>query len=114
MKTAAKVFIWIGMICQFYLIFPVVVGIIALTKIKKATRKEDLIAIGVVTIIFCNALGGIFMLNIDEKSLLAKSIPQTTGSSNLDNLETLYKMKEEGLITEEEFTQKKQEILKDV
>lgn len=34
MKQATKVFIWIGMILQFFLIYPIVVGIFALKKLK--------------------------------------------------------------------------------
>ena len=36
MKTVAKVFIIIGMILQCFLIFPLVLGIIALKKLKAA------------------------------------------------------------------------------
>lgn len=37
MKTAEKVFIILGMIVQCYLIFPVVLGAIALKKMKEGT-----------------------------------------------------------------------------
>lgn len=62
MKTAAKVFIIIGMIFTFYLIVPVIVGAIALNKMKKATSRDELTGIGIVTLLFCNILGGIFLL----------------------------------------------------
>lgn len=62
MKTAAKVFIIIGMVFTFYLIVPVIVGAIALSKMKKATSRDELTGIGIVTLLFCNILGGIFLL----------------------------------------------------
>lgn len=62
MKTAAKVFIIIGMVCTFYLIVPVIVGAIALSKMKKATSRAELTGIGIVTLLLCSLLGGIFLL----------------------------------------------------
>ncbi len=69
MKTAAKVFIIIGMVFQFWLIVPLIVGIIALNKLNKATSKADLVGIGIVTLIFCNLIGGILMLCLKDEDL---------------------------------------------
>ena len=66
MKSAAKVFIWIGMIIQFFLIYPLVIGIIALKQIKKAQTRADLKGIGIIVTLFCSLLGGIFMLCIED------------------------------------------------
>ena len=71
MKTAAKVFIILGMICTFYLIFPLVVGFIALKKLKTAKSKQELTGIAVVTLIFCNLIGGILMLCLSDKDFEA-------------------------------------------
>lgn len=70
MKQAAKVFIWIGMISQCILIFPIIFGILALKKINSASSKKDLQTLGFLTIFFCSTIGGIFMLNIKEDDLL--------------------------------------------
>ncbi len=69
MKTAAKVFIWIGMILQFFLIYPIVLGIFALKKINSATSKDELQTQGIFTTLFCSLLGGIFMLCIKDEEL---------------------------------------------
>ena len=61
MKTAAKVFIIIGMIVGAIAIFPLVVGIIALNKLNTATKKDDLTVMAILTLLFCSLLGGIFM-----------------------------------------------------
>ena len=58
MKKAAKVFIWIGMICQFFLIYPIIVGVIALQRLNEARRKEEIQTIGILTILFCNIISG--------------------------------------------------------
>ncbi|MCM1259784.1 MAG: hypothetical protein NC182_02415 [Prevotella sp.] len=60
--TFYVVFIIIGMVFTFYLIVPVIVGAIALNKMKKATSRDELTGIGIVTLLFCNLLGGIFLL----------------------------------------------------
>ena len=67
MKTAAKVFIILGMVFTFYLIIPLIVGFIALKKLKTATSKQELTGIAVVTLIFCSLIGGILMLCLNDK-----------------------------------------------
>ena len=69
MKTASKVFIIISMVFLFWAIVPLVVGIIALNKLNSAKSKDDLVAMGIITIFFCSLLGGIFMLLITDDEL---------------------------------------------
>lgn len=69
MKTAAKVFIWIGMIFTFWLIFPVIVGIFALKALENAKTKDDLMLMGILTLLFCNLIAGILMLVMSEEDL---------------------------------------------
>ncbi len=72
MKSTAKIFIWIGMIIQFYLIYPIIVGVIALKKIDESKTKSDLQLMGILTAILCSLLGGIFMLCIKDDELIEK------------------------------------------
>lgn len=74
MKKAAKVFIWIGMIVQSVLIFPIIVGILALKRINEASTKSELQTLGILTIFFCNIIGGIFMLCISENELKSNEV----------------------------------------
>ena len=85
MKKAAKVFIWIGMIAQFYLVFPIFVGIKALKSLETINNKQDLKSISILTLIFCNILAGIFMLNIDEEDI-RYNVPQSTYSFQETNI----------------------------
>lgn len=62
MKTAAKVFIIIGMIVGAIAILPLIFGGITLSKMKKATCKSDITTWAVLTLLFCSMLGGIFLL----------------------------------------------------
>ncbi len=59
MKTAAKVFIIIGMVTGFWMVAPLVFGIIALNKMKQGKPS---VGFSVCVLIFCSALGGIFLL----------------------------------------------------
>ncbi len=59
MKTAAKVFIIIGMICGFWMILPIIFGAIALKKMKAGKPS---VGFSVCVLIFCSTLGGIFLL----------------------------------------------------
>ena len=70
MKTAAKIFIIIGMIVGFWYILPLIFGFIALKKLKTAKKKEELTVTAILTLLFCNILGGIFMLLIKDEELV--------------------------------------------
>lgn len=59
MKTLAKVFIIIGMVCGFWAVLPLVFGIIALNKMKKEKPSTGL---SICVLLFCNLLGGLFLL----------------------------------------------------
>lgn len=78
MKNCAKIFIWIGIIFQFFLIYPVVVGVIALQKLDEATKKEDVQTIGILTLLFCNMVSGIIILTMTDKDLLQNKVTDTT------------------------------------
>ncbi len=69
MKTAAKVFIILGMICGFYAILPLIFGIIALNQMKTGKPSTG---ISVCVLLFCSLLGGIFLLcSKDEEYIQA-------------------------------------------
>lgn len=74
MKTAAKVFIIIGMICGFWMILPLIFGIIAL---KQMSTQKPSTGICVCVLLFCNLLGGIFLLCSKEEEYLPAVIPAT-------------------------------------
>ena len=68
MKTVAKVFIILGMIFQFYMIFPIILGAIALSKLKKATCKDDFgTGWAIVTLICVNLIAGIILLVMKDE-----------------------------------------------
>ncbi|MBE6977618.1 MAG: hypothetical protein E7438_03135 [Ruminococcaceae bacterium] len=70
MKTVAKVFIIIGMIAGCWTILPLIFGAIALKKLKTATTKSELTATAILTLIFCNVVGGILMLCLKDEDLV--------------------------------------------
>ena len=72
MKTAAKVFIILGMILQCYLILPLIVGFIALGKMK--TQKPST-ALSVCVLLFCDTIGGILLLCSKEEEYVAPAAP---------------------------------------
>lgn len=69
MKTVAKVFIILGMIVGCWMIIPVIVGIFALKKLNTAKTKSELTVMAVITLLFCNLIGGILMLCISDEEL---------------------------------------------
>ena len=60
MKTAAQVFIIIGMVCGFWMILPLIFGGIALSQMGKGMRPSTGMAVCV--LLFCNLIGGILLL----------------------------------------------------
>lgn len=85
MKSAAKVFIWIGMISGAIAIFPLVIGILALKKLDEAKTKDELTGWAIATVICCSTLGGIFMLCITEEELDENSTNQNPAQPKTEN-----------------------------
>ena len=71
MKTAAKVFIILGMVFGFWMIVPLIVGIIALNKLNNAKSKSELTGVAICTLLFVNLIAGILMLCINDEQLKA-------------------------------------------
>ena len=60
MKTAAQVFIIIGMVCGFWVILPLIFGGIALSQMSKGQRPST--GMSVCVLLFCSFIGGILLL----------------------------------------------------
>jgi len=73
LKKTAKVFIWIGIVCQFFLIYPIIVGILSLQKLEEARKKDEILTIGIFTLLFCNLIAGIIMLTMTDRDLVQHS-----------------------------------------
>lgn len=68
MKTVAKVFIILGMVLQCFLIFPIVLGAIALKKLKAAQCKADFgTGWAVVVLLLVNLIAGILLLVMKDE-----------------------------------------------
>ena len=85
MKTAAKVCIIIGIVFGFWMILPLVFGILALNKLNTATKKEELVGMGVCALLFCSTLGGIFMLCVTDEELQSNVRFDQTQTEYVDN-----------------------------
>lgn len=69
MKTAAKVFIIIGMIAGFWSILPLIFGGIALSKMKK---NELTTGWKICVLLFVNIIAGILLLCMPEEAPAAE------------------------------------------
>ena len=67
MKTAAKIFTILGMVIGALAIYPIIVGLLALNKMKKATCKKDLTVWAIANLILCSPIGGILMLLLKDE-----------------------------------------------
>ena len=136
MKTAAKVFLIIAMVLEFPLIFPVVIGVCTINKINTAKKASELTGWGIASMILVGFLGGLFTLCIKDSDLnpyppivephyikdpykeVEQKQPVTSEAeeakeepSYIDNIKELKKLYDEGILTEEEFTELKKEQL---
>ena len=75
MKTLAKVFTILGIIGGAIFIYPLIVGLISLKKMKNATSKADIKVWAIINLIFCSLLGGIFMLLTKDADYAAVEAP---------------------------------------
>ena len=69
MKTAAKIFIILGMIGGCLAILPLIFGGITLSKMNKATSASELKEWGILDIFFCGIIGGILVLCLKDSDL---------------------------------------------
>ena len=69
MKTAAKVFNILSIIFGFYLIYPLVLGIIANKKLDECKDIKSIHSWGIVVLLFVNLISGIIMLVMKEDDL---------------------------------------------
>jgi hypothetical protein len=82
MKTTCKIFIYLSIIFGFYLIVPIIVGIIALEKLDSAKSREEIKTIGILTLIFCSVVAGIIMLCIDDNELKENEVIEDENSKD--------------------------------
>jgi len=79
MKTAAKVFIILGMIFQCLFIYPIVLGAIALGKLKKAQKKDDFgIGWSIVVLLLVNTIAGIILLCMNDTHFADGKVEEKT------------------------------------
>ena len=69
MKTAAKVFLVVGMVCLFWAIYPLVLGIIAYKKLDESKDIKEIQTWGIVTLLLVSVVSGIIMLVMKEEDL---------------------------------------------
>ena len=87
MKTVAKVFIIISMVVGFWTIIPLVVGCIALKKMK--TEKPS-VGLSVCVLLFCSLIGGIFLLLSDPSEYAAAPAPAAEPENNVNNSKDVF------------------------
>lgn len=103
------------------LIIPIASLLVAhftLKSLKVATKKDDIIGISVVCLIFSSIIGGIVLLSSDDKDFVASTNAKTSKSqedSELTplekNLKRIRNMKESGVISQEEYDKLRKKIL---
>lgn len=133
MKVAAKIFLIIGMVFGFFLIFPLIIGLIAIKKIDEAKKQDDLVLWAILSIFLVSPIGGILMLfiqpeeeannnagtynNFDNNNADKSFVngQYTDHAKEFDYIQRIKRLKElldSGAITKEEFEQLKAEELK--
>ena len=141
-KKFCKIFIIVGMVLGCFAILPIVFGFMALDKLDTAKKKEELTTMAILTLLFCSTIGGILMLCMEDKDLaganiidldlgvhkttnphveeelveiydddLVEIIEPVNTTDKLRNLKSLY---DDGIITEEEFNEKKKTYLSEL
>ena len=70
MKKAAEICIVICMIVFFETVIAIIVGLIALRRLTTAVCKEELIGVGILTLLLCSIPGGILMLCMRDEDLM--------------------------------------------
>lgn len=83
MKTAAQVFIIIGMVCGFWMILPLIFGGIALSQMSKGQRPST--GMSVCVLLFCNMIGGILLLCAKDEDFYKPNMMNNGYNPNMNN-----------------------------
>lgn len=97
-------------------IIPFVVGLVVLKKLKYIRSSKEATAIAIVCLILCNALSGILLLLAEDEDFdpeLTKTLVKDINKSDelKDEIEKLNKMKEDGLLSEQEYTELRKKLI---
>ena len=84
MKTAAQVFIIIGMVCGFWMILPLIFGGIALSQMSKGQRPST--GMSVCVLLFCNMIGGILLLCAKDEDFYKPNMMNNGYNPNMNNM----------------------------
>ena len=120
MKKAAKVFLIIGMVFQFFLIYPIILGALAIKKLNSAKTTDDLMAWGIVSILFVSILGGAFMLCVKQEELGPLPVKETKApqkEEENDASKRLFELKsllDAGIIDQETYEEKRKKIIEEL
>lgn len=86
----------------------ITVGALTLKKLKIAKTKIEMFTLSVLCLIFCNVVSGILLLCMEDKDF-SDEAEEVSGEKDLSKLEEkllkLEKMKNDGLITKEEYAE---------
>lgn len=122
MKTAAKIFLILGMVLYFYLIFPIVLGVIAIKKLEdEKSTYEDIRLWGILSLFLVSPLGGVFMLLIKPEELGGYTNENrsntgllTRNSEVTNRLLELKKLFDDGIIDSDTYIAKRESIAKEL
>lgn len=110
-KELIKTFLIIGMVVTFYLIFPVVLGIITIKKIENSEDPEEIRKWGIISLFFVNTLAGILILTYKNKEKLNTDQPKRLSESPEMLLIELKKLYDDGIIDHDFYESKRKEFL---
>ena len=137
MKKLARAFIILGIVLRFWMIVPIVFGVITLRKLDSAKDARELLGWGVVTLFFVSQIAGILLLIMNDEDLAedggasrqkvasqgrAASVAQpaehcessragTEAKSMQSELVELFRLRQEGFIDNAKYEEMRQRIL---
>lgn len=102
-------------IYTFILLVPFVIDYVGYKKINNATRAKELTTIGILTLIFGGIIPGILILLIKDEDLgvstYVKKETKPTADSLEKELKDLNTLKDNGVITQEEYESARKKII---
>lgn len=92
----------------------ITVGALTLKKLKIAKTKSEMFTLSILCLIFCNVVSGILLLCMEDKDFSGET-SEVKEEKNLNKLEEkllkLEKMKNNGLISQEEYVELRKKVI---
>jgi len=109
---------WFTVAFTFRRLWALIIAILTFHKLDTSTNKDNVETIGVLALLFCSVIGGICTLCVSQEELAKNGSPENNDSNQsvsakdyTEKLKNLKSLLDGGIITEDEYNEKRKKYI---